>query len=54
MAVDVNGEADSVSGTRDKGRSLMRSMEETKTALGTASSVVKTIAADGAAGASWP
>ena len=52
-AADVDGQADSVRGTRDKGRSLMRPMEETKTALGTASSVAKTIAADGAAGACW-
>jgi hypothetical protein len=53
-AVDVNEEADSASGTLDKDRSLMRPMEATKTALGTASSVVRTIAADGAAGAGWP
>jgi hypothetical protein len=53
-AADVDGRANSVRGTRDKGRSLMRPIEETKTALGTAASVVRTIAADGAAGTSWP
>jgi len=53
-AADVDGRADSVRGTRDKGRSLVRPTEETKTALGTAASVVKTLGTDGAAGTPWP
>jgi len=53
MVADEDGVADSAEGILDRGRSLTRPMEETKRALGTAASVVKTDE-PGEAGVCWP